>query len=541
MEQSDVCNIIIPKLDALDEYIEMRTGDILFVLGANGTGKSGLMHCLNKQNSDKTCWIRSTRQTFFGDKFNMLRSKQVKSAEVYIQSSEKQYKSRFVDEHVSDKPNIVISKFMRMIQKQNAELSRFTRLEGGTASTYWKENKSLLDRLNHILCKVNLPVVAEEIGDNEDVLVCNSNGDKYDIAQLSDGERTAVLIAAEIITVPPNTLVLIDEPERHLHRSIISPLMQELFSERPDCCFIISTHDITLPTDNPKSRTLLVRDCKYNDGVPQKWVVDLIEPNKKINKEIMMDILGASRKLLFVEGENDKLDSQFYSAIFTDVSVIPKGSFADVKHAVKGIRNSEEFCWPEVYGLVDRDERKPEDVKKLEESRIYSLPVCAVESLYYSQKMVGMVVKHTPHLKSTEYDDHLKKVREETVKAFSNSIDSLGKRSVELKIRSKVLEQIPNHRDDVFNKSINIDLNPEQMLKDELEEIRKIVDNNDFDAMIADYPIKHTTIPSCIVGVLGMKMDAYEQTVCNIIRDHQDVKDYVAGMLGKLYKDITVT
>ena len=60
----------------------------------------------------------------------------------------------------------------------------------------------------------------------------------YSIAELSDGERNSLLIAASILTMKSESLVLIDEPERHLHRSIISPLLQHLFSSRSDCAFI---------------------------------------------------------------------------------------------------------------------------------------------------------------------------------------------------------------------------------------------------------------------------------------------------------------
>ena len=43
----------------------------------------------------------------------------------------------------------------------------------------------------------------------------------YGAAELSDGERNALLISAEILTAKDGTLLIIDEPERHLHRSII--------------------------------------------------------------------------------------------------------------------------------------------------------------------------------------------------------------------------------------------------------------------------------------------------------------------------------
>ena len=61
------------------------------------------------------------------------------------------------------------------------------------------------------------------------------------------GKEPKDIIAAEVLTAKPDTLVLLDEPERHLHRSIISPLLNSLISKRRDCSFIVSTHLVTEP------------------------------------------------------------------------------------------------------------------------------------------------------------------------------------------------------------------------------------------------------------------------------------------------------
>src|SRR5439155_760568 len=104
--------------------------------------------------------------------------------------------------------------------------------------------------INELLRLSNLPI---EISDyeNDKVVARKSGGTPYSIAQLSDGERNALLVAADVLTVGAGTLVLIDEPERHLHRSIISPLLTLLFEKRRDCAFVVSTHEVMLPLDNP--------------------------------------------------------------------------------------------------------------------------------------------------------------------------------------------------------------------------------------------------------------------------------------------------
>ena len=378
-------SIHIPGFDEQNGPIEMRAGDTLFIVGANGAGKSGLMHHINKQYKDKALWIRATRQTLFGTRFSMLLPNQIRDTEGYIQKAGIRPNARVIDEHAGEKPNIIMTKLMYATQKQNTEVARLSR-QGGDTNAYWEKNKPPLDVLNQILDNVKLPIISEEVSYDEKMRVHKNHSGEYDIELLSDGERGAMLIATEIITAPLGTIILIDEPERHLHRSVISPLLQKLFSERSDCCFVISTHDITLPTDNPKDKTLLVRGCEYNGGVPNKWDIDYVEHGDEIDEQTTIDILGSRRKLLFVEGEKSSLDKQLYSAVLPNISIIPKHGFKEVEQAVKSIRDSGKYHWLEVYGLIDKDERTLENIKQLEEARIYSLPVRSVESLYYSQK-----------------------------------------------------------------------------------------------------------------------------------------------------------
>jgi hypothetical protein len=166
--------------------------------------------------------------------------------------------------------------------------------------------------INELLRLSNIPIEIF-VRENEQVVASKSGSAPYSIAELSDGERNALLIAADVLTVKEGTLILIDEPERHLHRSIISPLLTLLFARRPDCTFVVSTHEVMLPLDNPSARTLLVRGCNFAGSSATAWDADLIFPETDIDDELRKDILGARRKLLFVEGTEQSLDKPLYA------------------------------------------------------------------------------------------------------------------------------------------------------------------------------------------------------------------------------------
>ena len=125
----------------------------------------------------------------------------------------------------------------------------------------------------------NLPI-AISVEEGQKIVARKNSGNGYSVAELSDGERNAFLIAADILTAKPGTLILIDEPERHLHRSIISLLLKLLFDRRNDCAFIVSTHELMLPLDTPKASTLLVRSCEYQGQNVRAWTADLLAPSR---------------------------------------------------------------------------------------------------------------------------------------------------------------------------------------------------------------------------------------------------------------------
>ncbi|MDE2823103.1 MAG: hypothetical protein OXK79_06320, partial [Chloroflexota bacterium] len=60
-------------------------------------------------------------------------------------------------------------------------------------------------------------------------------------------------------------------------------------------------------------------------------------------EDLKRDILGARRRILFVEGTINSRDLPLYGALFPELSVIPKGSCEEIVRAVKGLRGSYQY------------------------------------------------------------------------------------------------------------------------------------------------------------------------------------------------------
>ena len=187
----------------------------------------------------------------------------------------------------------------------------------------------------------------------------------FRIAHLSDGERSATIMAATVLIVEAGTLLLIDEPERHLHRSIVVPFLSALFEQRQDCSFVISTHEISLPISSPQSRVLLIHRCEWSGSNATAWEANVFDASEELPEELKLAILGARQRILFVEGEEHSLDQPLYCALFPGVLVVSKGSCGEVQRSVNGLRDTESTHHVRAFGLIDADGRSQEEMTLL--------------------------------------------------------------------------------------------------------------------------------------------------------------------------------
>lgn len=98
----------IPETGGAPLLVTLEAGEILFVLGANGTGKSSLMQRLNKNHRKETRWISAHRQSWFGSDSISLSPQQKRETETNIRNSDIQSESRWKDDYAGQRANIAI-------------------------------------------------------------------------------------------------------------------------------------------------------------------------------------------------------------------------------------------------------------------------------------------------------------------------------------------------------------------------------------------------------------------------------------------------
>ncbi|MBT3321898.1 MAG: AAA family ATPase [Anaerolineae bacterium] len=530
--------LTIPQAEEKTLDIVVDIGECLFVLGANGSGKSSFMHKFYSVNFDNSIRISAHRQTWFASNAVTLSPEQKRATEHNMHNTDRDPESRWKDNYSAQRASIAIYDLIDAENVRARSIARAVDNDDINLARELSQKDAPIKIINNLLRLSNIPVEIS-VRKNEQVVASKSGCAPYSIAELSDGERNAVLIASKILTAEVGTLILIDEPERHLHRSIISPLLNLLFEQRPDCAFIISTHEVMLPLDNPTASTLLVRDCIYTGTSVSEWDADLIGPECNIDDDLKEEILGARRKILFIEGVEQSLDKSLYSLIFKNVSVIAKSSCRDVEHAVSGIRESSDFHWLNVFGIVDNDRRTQSDIDYLKEKGVYAISEYSVESIYYHPDIQRRVAERHETLTGENASVQLLEAKSAAIDAITPHIQRLSEKAVEKLIRKEFFQHLPNKNKIALGTPIDISIDVASIVAEERDRFQEALDAVDLAIIISRYPIRETPALSEIARRLGFQgRKQYEGAVQKMLMDDEDALAFVKSLFGTLEADI---
>lgn len=496
------------------------------------------MHRFFSANAANARRITAHRQTWLSSNAVNLSPESRRVTERNIRTSDRSSESVWKDDHSGQRASIAVYDLL------DAENIRARVIAGAVDAGDIDRAKLLakddapIARINAMFARSGIPI-AITVEQAEHVVARKSGGESYSIAELSDGERNALLIAAEVLTVPPGTLLLIDEPERHLHRSIVSPLLTNLFLQRRDCSFIVSTHEVMLPLDYPQAKTLLVSGCTYVDRKVSSWTADLVPANASIPDGVKGDILGGRQKLLFVEGTDQSLDRLLYSLVFPTVSVVPKGSCREVEQAVMGIRDAEELHWVKAFGVVDHDSRSVADIQRLKAKGVYAISVFSVESIYYHPEVQRRVAERQAAVDAGDPNVRVSAARDAAIAAVRQHVQRLSARVAEKVIRDRVLQHLPRQTSIAAGAPINVSIDVASLVAEESARLEAALAGGDFLGLVARYPLRETPALNQIVSALGFQdRNQYEAAVRKLLIDQPDVLALVRSFFGTLSQDI---
>ena len=211
----------------------------------------------------------------------------------------------------------------------------------------------------------------------------------YTASEMSDGERAIFYLIGQTLVASNDSVLIIDEPELHLHPSIMTALWDELTTARSDCAFVFITHSLEFAASRPGAKFVI----RKFDPTPT-WTLDPVPDDMGFSEEFTTLILGNRRPVLFVEGAHSSLDKIIFRSSFPDHFVLPLGSCEDVIHAVASMRNNHALTRVTCHGIVDRDHRSPDEIQHLRDLGVEVLPVAEIENIVLLPKVSRAIASH---------------------------------------------------------------------------------------------------------------------------------------------------
>ena len=209
----------------------------------------------------------------------------------------------------------------------------------------------------------------------------------YPAFQMSDGERIILYIVGRVLLAPESALIIIDEPEMYLHKTIVDKLWNKLEWERRDCIFLYLTHDLQFAASRD-AKKCWIRSFEY----PSKWNVEEIQDNV-IPEELLLKLLGSRKKILFCEGKRNSLDSKIFDLLFEDYTITPVETCKDVMNFTRAF-NKIPNTIAKAYGIIDRDFRSEDQLEKLQKQNVFSYDVAEIENLFLLPDVIAGFAKY---------------------------------------------------------------------------------------------------------------------------------------------------
>ena len=536
--------------------VEVEFGSPIFILGVNGSGKSALLYHLAQKleaSGEKIKLLTGGRQLWMPTSLLDTSSSNRAGLGKQREGDNLKQQERTQDSVRDGFPGAVLHQLADSENEMAREIMYSLIAGAGQVikdDVLPKENPPF-QRLNELLRAAGFPFSIEITKGRAAVQAVRESHtlSRYGIADMSDGERSAILTAAEILSAPQGATFIIDEPERHLHPAVSVPFLSSLFAARTDCRFLVATNQLDLPRFARGSKSLVLRSCIWERNKVQGWDAMALDRATDLDEDLKRAIMGARKKALFVEGENQSLDMPLYRALFNDpeLSIIPLGSYKDVVGAVDGLRKSEAHHDVKAFGLIDGDGwRRP---NALAERGIYALNCYSVESLYYCEASIASVARGQSDNLSIAPEDTRYDADKMIAAAKDEAIAVLGKNGLPEVMAAKLCAQHtsaqidkrkPKEEDIRINHGATEDIKVETGYKDELARYKRALAEGDFGSLVARYPLKSTNVFQPIAKKLHYNnREDYESAVVNRVRKDNDLAESLKRQLGGLAEAIS--
>lgn len=503
----------VPISDGNVLNLDARPGEAITVVGANGAGKSALATWIaERTEKNRLRRVLAQRRVWIQSSGPSISPAQRESSFSNMEHWDRSADSRFLDHADAQRGDIAMFDLLGKIGSENRRASDLLYGESlPTRSDVDALGTRVSDVLNSVLERSGILVSIQLTEKQTFSAKHRALGVEYPIVQMSDGERSALLLAAEVLVAVPGSVIMLDEPERHLHRSISARLIEALIDARSDCVFIIFTHDLDLAGEmGTRPGTVYVSlGVTWSGNSPVSWDLQEMTSRDEMPESARRAILGGRKRILFVEGMEGSLDASLYGMLFPEWTVAPSGGCEAVIRNAAGLNSSDAHHWVHAAGIVDGDGRSQEERDALAVKGIYVLSVSEIESLYYLQDVLAEVAHNQAKVSGEDPGELLRRAVDAGIQALGENgiLESLAAKLARDQVMRTVLAEVPK---DLSGPQVEVAVRSPYGAV--LAELRDLHRKADFDGLVAAAPVRDSAFRSRVSNALGFSnVDRYQK------------------------------
>ncbi|MCE5321340.1 MAG: AAA family ATPase [Bacteroidales bacterium] len=366
-----------------------------------------------------------------------------------------------------------------------------------------------------------------------------SVANNYNASEMSDGERVIFYLAGEVVCAPENSIIIIDEPEMHIHRSLVKKLFDLIENERPDCSFIYLTHDI----DFAFTRQNAIKVWAKSYEGENVWDYEILDENVPIPEQLLLEILGSRKPIIFLEGDNSSIDYELYEQVYADYTIKPLGSCEKVIQTVKAFNEQIGFHHLQSFGIIDRDRKPAIDLPKLNLKNIWVLDVAEAENLLLSEGIVRSVSNHM----GRNPDDVFSQVKTNLISFFSIQLESQILLHYKEILRRSLLQLSDFAAKDIAASILEIDnlyssIDKQRIYNETKAIFDAVISSKDYDAVLRLFNLKNALIPqSKVCDLTGIKnKEEYLKLVISLLKRNDTTSTIIKKTIDdKIIKNAT--
>jgi predicted ATP-dependent endonuclease of OLD family len=358
----------------------------------------------------------------------------------------------------------------------------------------------------------------------------SNHSENYNASEMSDGERVIFYLIGEVISAPENSIVVVDEPEMHIHKSITKKLWDKIELERPDCTYIYLTHDIDFTVSRQDATKIW---AKSFNGT--QWDYEVLNGNNELPDQIYFEILGSRESILFIEGDDSSIDYKLLQLVFSDFTIKPLGGCEKVFEATKSFNEQKSFHHIESFGLIDRDRRTDEEISHINSPNIWVAKVAEIENFLLLEPIVKLVAKKM--MKNP--DEVFATVKSNLINFFENQIP---KQSVEHTIHkvekrlnkatnNSAVKEIADLETELSNFWTNLKIS--DIYNSYVSQFEKLVQDKNYNEILKVFNNKGMLANSQVMNLcdLNSKNDAYLNYVIGLLKQGDDDSNLIRSSI----------